>query len=298
MQAVPMLVTTQAGVKFVYTIPIPFAARALAATTAVALFAILFGIPLIDLGTARMVETFRSDSVAWTILSAMDGSLIGFFMVLAFLPRSWRAGLEFGQDRVRLIPRPILRWIDEPSSIDMAFGARMQEILICHGTRNSSPFGFRVILRAAGVPDREFKVETGDDLNAREVKMLTDGIIAATGIPVRLIERKTRKDGTVREGIWIPAGKPFLWMDLARVLAVALPFASGGLVGELRPSYAGVAIAAIAVWSLQSSGVLLFNRLAQKQRKFTASKWLLSFFNFALEYATTFAFVTFVLRRH
>lgn len=245
-----------------------------------------------------MVETFRSDSVIWAILGAVDGSLIGFFIVLAFLPRSWRAGLEFGQGHVRLIPRPILRWIDEPSYVDMALGSRMQEIIICRGTRNNSPFGFRVILRAAGVPDREFKVESGDDLNAREAKALTDGIIAATGVPVRLIERKARKDGTVREGIWTPAGKSMLWIELARVIAVALPFVSGGVAGELRPSYGVVAIAAIAVWSFQSLGVFLFNRFTHKRRKFAASKWLLSFFNFVLEYATTYAFVSLLFHRH
>lgn len=293
-----MPVTTQARVKFVYTIPFPFAVRALAAATAVALFAILFGIPLIDLGAARMVETFSSDSVVWAILGALDGSLIGFFMVLAFLPRSWRAGLEFGQDRVQLIPRPVLRWIDEPSSVDMAFGSRMQEIIICRGTRNNSPFGFRVILRAVGVPDREFKVETGDDLNAREAKVLTDGIIAATGVPVRLIERNARKDGTVREGIWTPAGKSRIWIELAKVIAVALPFVCGGVAGVLRPGYVDVAIAAIAVWSVQSLGVLLFNRFNHRQRTFRASKWLLSFFNFVLEYATTYAFVSLFFHRH
>ena len=291
-----MASTTQARVTFIYPIPIPPAVRVLAAVVAVVLFAILFGIPLIDLGAARMVETFRNGSVAWAVLGALVGSLMAFFMVLAFPPRSWRAGLEFGHDHVRLIPRPVLRWIDEPCA-ELVFGPRVEQIFLCRGSRDNSPLGFRVILRAAGIPDREITLESGDNLSFRQCKMLSNGIAAATGLQVRLIERTIREDGTVRERTWHPARWSVSLADLAHMTAVALPFVGGAVIGYLRLKYVDVLMAVLGLWSLQTLCVLLFNRLSYQARKFAASDWISSFFNFALEYATTFAFVSYLFHK-
>lgn len=288
--------TTTAGTKFVYSVPIPSSARALAAAVAAVLFVILFGIPLIDLGAARMVETFSSDSVAWALLGALVGSLMAFFIVLAFPPRSWRAELEVEQYRIRLIPRPILSWIDEPA-VDMEFGPRMQEILLCRGTRNNSPFGFRIILRAFDQPDREFKVETGDDLALHDTKILSDGLVAATGLPVRLIERKERKDGSVREGIWIPPDRALPFTGLARTTAVAFPFVSGAIAGYVRLSHLVVVIAWGTLWSIQTLVLFLYNRFLRQRPTLTTFNWFYSLFNFAVEYATTFAYVSFMFHR-
>ncbi|HEV2136314.1 MAG TPA: hypothetical protein VGR47_18890 [Terracidiphilus sp.] len=292
-----MACTTQAGVKFVYSVPIPASVRVLAAAVAIVLFAILFGIPLIDLGAARMVETFSSDSVSWAILGGIVGSLMAFFIVLSFPPRSWRAELEVEQDRVRLIPRPVLSWIDEPAAMDMELGPRVQEILLCRGTRNNSPFGFRIILRAFDVPDREFKVETGDDLALRDTRILSDGITAATGLPVRLIERRTRKDGSVREGIWIPPSRALPSTELARLVAVAFPFVCGAVAGYLQPGYLTAVIGWMALWSIQMLGLFLYNRFVHQRTTLGTFNWFYSLFNFAVEYATTFAYVSFMFHK-
>jgi hypothetical protein len=291
-----MATTTQAGVKFVYSIPIPSSVRVLAAAVALILFAFLFGIPLVDLGAARMVETFRSDTVAWAFLGATVGSLMAFFIVLAFPPRSWRAELEIEQDRIRLIPRPVLSWIDEPA-IDMEFGPRVHEILLCRGSRFNSPFGFRIILRAFDMPDREFKVETGDDLALADTRFLSDGITAATGLPVRLIERKIRKNGTVREGIWIPPSRALPSTEIARLIAVAFPFVSGAVTGYLQPGYLTVAIVWITLWLIQTLVLFLYNRFLRQPRTFVAFNWFYSLFNFAVEYATTFAYVSYMFHK-
>jgi hypothetical protein len=289
--------TPQADPMFVYVIPIPPAVRVLALAVSVALFTILFGIPLIDLGPARMVETFRSDTATWAIFGGLVGSLIAFFIVLAFPPRSWHAGLQFENGYVRLNPRPVLRWIDEPS-VEMFFGFRVQEILLCRGSRDDSSFGFRVILRAVGAPDQQIKVETGDNLNHRQSKLLADGITAATGLAVRLVEFKAGKGGMVREMPWTPASHSMQWLELGKVAAAVLPVAGGILIGNLRPSPAAVILTGIALWLVEVLGVFLYHRFSHQERTVSASNWFSSLVNFAFAYTIAFAFVIYVFGKH
>lgn len=285
--------TTQGGEKFIYIIPIPLAARILAGAVALGLLAIFIGIPLEDLGVAGMKEALGGDGPAWAILGGINGSLIAFFIVLAFPPRSWRARVQFGRDHVHLLPRPVFRWIDG-AAVELAFGTRVNEILLCHGTRNKSPYGFRIILRALDLPDREIKVETGDNLNSREVRVLTQGITAATGLPVRLVELIADKRGSQREIPWTPAKQSAKWIAAAKMGAAALPVVAGMVIGDLRPKYSVVIIVGFALWTIEALGFYLLSRFSQERPKLSAHNWISSLFNFGFAYTIAFAFLSYL----
>ena len=194
---------------FVYGVPMPSFSKSFAITTA-AFFFCCFAILLFKLGYTRSINSMIHDPLLWLILVAMCGVPFVFMLVLAFPPMSWLARIEISNEGIRYFPRPILRWMGEPAT-KVQVGTDVQEILICQGTQDryngfsAHPCGYRIIIRSKGGHTQELKVATGDRLNVRQARVLSEGITTAIGAPVRFVRRAVSETGAPHEISWTPS---------------------------------------------------------------------------------------------
>ncbi len=288
--------SVQGSGRFTWYIPTPSISRAIALAYTAILLGLFVGIPLHILGPRRIIGSFYDDALLWLCLISGFGCLIGFFLLLAFPPRSWRARLEFGRDYVRFIPVPILRWIGEPAA-EKPLGQDLKETLICEGRQEKSPYGFRVLLRGVQGPDSVLAVPIPVRLSAHESRRLTNGIIAATGLPTRLVRRVANEGGTVQEIPWTPTGQSSLLAGFAKLIPAASPIIGGIVVGYLRPNPAIVVITGIALWLSETIGLFLYAHFSHQRSKYAALLWLTTLITFSAAYAATFAVVAYMFHK-
>lgn len=291
--------------RFVYYVPIPRSIQTFLLVFAGILLAIFFGIPLHQFGLMGTIQSFSTNLVLWLIMAVMFLPLLAWFICLADPPRSWLARLEFDRNCIRLVPKPPLRWIGEPTA-EASLGSHPKEILLCRGSRDNSPlgwsgqgnfpYGFRVIVRSAEGHNRELKVSSGDRLSAHQSKILMDGIFAATGLPVRLVQREFAADGSFREMLWTPTGRSAQFGWIAKLAFAATPFIGGIVAGCLRANCLTVMAAGIALWLGQTLAVFLYAHLSRQ--KLPIVYWLSTVFTFSATYIASFAFVFYIVSPH
>jgi hypothetical protein len=286
--------SAEPGGLFVYFIPNPSLLRVILLAIAALFSLILFGIPLNDLGFTRILETINDDPSFLLMPFIMIAPVILSSLLLAFPPRSWLARLEFRRDCIRSIPRPVLRWIGEPS-VEIPLSAHPKEILLCRGSKDNSPYGFRVLLRGANGHDREIKIETGERLNKREAAILTEGVTDATGLSARLVQRQHPAEGTIQEVQWIPTGG-IAWLGaIAKLAFISLPIVGGAAVAYRSPSPIVIVAVGIALWLSQTLAVFIWANASQRQSKSAMLYWMTTLFTFGATYAATVALVSLML---
>jgi hypothetical protein len=279
--------STQSEVRFVYYIPLPALSKAVAIGYSAFLLSIFLYLPY-KLG-------LEQDPLFWLLLVGMLGLPIAFFLVLAFPPRSWHARLEIQNECIRLVPKPVLRWIGEPSTV-LPIAAQASEVLVLCGSQDNLKIGFRLSVRSTDGSQRDLKVETASRLSAHQAKILCDGITSATGLLVRLIKRERGKEGGVEEMPWIPGGWTASLPGLAKLVFAATPFIGGIVVGCLRPNLALAAVLGLALWLCQTLALFAYSRFSKQESKFPTLYWFSTLFTFAASYAFTFVFVFYVFR--
>jgi hypothetical protein len=289
-----MASSAESGGIHTYFIPIPSMGRAIALAY-VAFFLTCFMYISIKLGPSRTFVSVGNDPFPWIFLILTFGMTIVFFLRLAFPPRSWLARLEFARDRVRFVPKPILRWIGEPSS-EIPLSLHSKEILLCRGSQGNSPYGFRVLLRSESGQDREIKVETGYRLNLRESAILTNLITAATALPVRMVQRRVLTGGGTEETPWTPVGRSAELGALAKLAFAALPFIGGGVVGFLGSTPLFAAAFGAVLWLNQTLAVFILARDSHQRSRPAMLYWLTTLFTFGASYAATVVVVSFLFR--
>ncbi len=191
--------SAQSGGSYCYFITYPLAARVM-----------LFGLVAFNYAIFFCSVPLQENSLFW-FLWIWGMLLWAMPLVVAIQPRKLRGRVQFTSKEVIFTPNLFMRQL-EPS-IAISIGDEASEILICRGSQDTYPWslsdrkdypkGFRILLRSANGRDRELKVETGDRLNARQAKMLSNGIAASARLPVRFVRREIAS-GSVREIPWSP----------------------------------------------------------------------------------------------
>lgn len=289
--------SVESDTAFVYGVPIPSVSRRIAIAFA-AFFVCCFAFFPLKLGLDRSIDSIRNDPSLWLMLVTMFGSGFVFCFVLAFPPISWHARIEVTREGIRYFPRPPLRWIGEPAT-EVRVGTDVREVLICQGSQDRyegffAPrareyvWGYRVVLRSEGGQTRELKVATGDRLGLRQAKVLSDGIAAAIGVPVRLVKREVSETGALREITWTPATRSVNLAGMAKLAFVATPFLGGLAMGITHPSGLIVIGVGICLWVLQTLAVYLYATISKQWSKFAALYWLTTAISFAGAYAVIF----------
>jgi hypothetical protein len=133
---------------FAYPLPVPSVSRKIALTVATIFFCGFAYLPA-KIGLPRTLESLSNDPFIWLLLAGIILGPGAFFLVLAFLPKSWRPRVEFSRGAIRYFPIPVLRWMGEPSS-EIPVKSDVREIIICQGSRDSARYGFRIMARAEG----------------------------------------------------------------------------------------------------------------------------------------------------
>ncbi len=297
---------TQSCGSLVYAIPTPSVSRGIALAV-VAFFASCFLYFPIKLGPTQTLASMNDDPLLWVVLFAMFAPCSAFFLVLAFPPRSWGARIEIGQEFIRYIPIPVLRWIGEPPT-DVPIDPQAQEILICRGSRDiyggvlvtdqrAFALGFRLQVRSKGCRNRELTVRTGDRLTAHQAITLTEDIAAVTKLPVRLIKREVDSDGEMQELAWTPDACLAHLGGLLKLAFVAMPFVGGVVVGYLGARPFTVTSVGIGLWLVQTTAIFAYARFSHQKQSWTARLyWSTTLFTFAASYLMAFAIALHVFR--
>ena len=286
-----MASSKQSGDKFIYLIPPPTLSRTIALMT-VAFFLSCFLYLPYKLGIAKALNSLEQDPLLWLLLVGMVGFPIAFFLVLAFPPRSWHARLEIGREAIRLVPKPVLRWIGEPPSV-LQIDEKTDEVLILCGFRDNLKIGFRVLLRSRDGSQHDFKVESADRLSPHQALILSEGITCATGLPVKLIKREKAEGGELEEMPWAPAGWNASLPGIAKVLFAMTPFLGGIVVGLLRPGPAIVVLVGIVLWLGQTLALFAVSHFTHQKTKMTAVLyWLTTLITFSASYAVIYFLVS------
>jgi hypothetical protein len=227
----------------------------------------------------------------------MFAPLLASIFLLNFQPRSWLERMEFNSACIRYVPKPVFRWIGEPN-VEIPVTSLAKEIVICQGSMDNIPYGFRVFVRGANIQNREIKVETAERLKLRDSTILTEGIATATGLSVRLVQRQHLSGGVTQETPWVPSGQISWLRPFAILIFFSLPFVGGAVVGFLSASPLVIVTVGITLWLSQTLGVVIYARNSHKQLKFAFLYWLTTLFTFAATYAFTVVIVSFLFRSH
>jgi hypothetical protein len=292
--------------KFVYSIPVPSVSRNIALTAATFFLCILASFPL-ELGLTQSIDSISDDPLLWLLLAAMLGSGAAFCLVLAFSPKNWRARIEFAREQIRYFPTPVLRLLGEPAS-EMPVTSDVREVFICQGRQDSfqsfffwtrpqeCSYGFRIMVRSKDGHTRELRVSTADRMNARQAKALSDGIMAATGLPVRMIKREFSDTGALREVSWNPVGRSVHLGGLAKLSIVVTPFIGGIAIGIMHANGVTVVTVGICLWLLQTLAAYLYASISRQWLKFAAPYWVTTTVSFVASYAVMFFLTASLLR--
>lgn len=275
-----MPTSVESGPAFVYCIPIPSIARRIALSVAT-FFLLLFCLLPLKLGFARSINSMVDDPLLWLILIAMFGSVIALMVVLAFPPKSWRARIEIRRENIRYFPRPPMRWMGEPTA-EVRIEKDAREILICQGSQDhydgvfqprarEYPWGYRIVVRSDGGRVQELKISTGDRLNLRQSKLLSDGIAAATELPIHLVKRELSDTGTMREVAWTPIPRSMNLGSITKFAVVATPFIGGTVLGIVHPRGLMVVAIGVCFWVFQTLAVCLYAAVSKQWSKFATS---------------------------
>jgi hypothetical protein len=292
-RGVQMTRSEKASSKFIYFVPIPSSIQAFLLAFAAFLLTIFLGVPLHQLGLMGTIQSFSKDMGVWLVMAAMFLPVFAWFICLAYPPRSWLARLEFEPRCIRFVPKPPLRWIGEPTKV-IPIEPSSDELLLCAGSVDSSPYGFRVMVRGSSHHGYELKVQSGACLTARQAKVLSDGAAPATGVPLRLIKRELDDKNVLREVPWTPSQQSGLLPGLGMIALAVSPFVWGIVVAVLRAGLFVAAGTGLAIWLIQSAILFSCGSASRLKSKSPIPLWLSTLVTFSASYTATFALTSYL----
>jgi hypothetical protein len=279
--------------RFVYYIPFPPFTVGIAITFASFLLCAFLFIPY-SLGIQHTLRSMHDDPLFWLFLIVMFGPAIAFLGLLAFPPKGWLMRLEVTKDRLRLVPTLLLRWIGEPTQ-EMRIDESSEEILVCRGSVDAIPFGYRVSVAPENGQERELKIESGARLNRQQAAIFANGIAEVTRLPVRLFQRESSADGQTREVPWLPDGRFAFSRSLAMVALGLAPWIGGIVVGLIGTGTAVAAAVGVCLWLCQVVSLMLYARLLDGKSKFPMIHSLATVFTFAASYMVAYVLTKFLI---
>jgi hypothetical protein len=247
-------------------------------------------------GTEAIFEHSVNLPAFWFAMASMAVAL-AFALWILFPPRSSLARFEFTHDRVRYIPNSAARIIGEPSE-EAAISPQTAEVLVCHRYLQERPNGWRVVLRAANGAEGELGRNGLLDLRAADVNTLAEAITSATGLPVRVVIRRTPLHGAVEETPWTPLiTKSNALMGFGLAFA-GLPFVGGITLGWLSPRPAIVVAVGMALWLCRMLALYILARTDPSRKKFPTLYSLTSLFTFSAVYGACFVVTAYLAHPH
>ena len=279
--------------KFVYFISIPTLIRLFAVGLGIVPPIFFTALLIFKLGFGPTLASVKNDFGLWLVLAAIFLPYVALFLCLAQPPRNWLSRLEFEGKSIRLVPKPLLRWIGEPTK-QIPINPCSDELILCSGSRDSIPLGFRVIVRGQNHRDLELKIESGARLTPHQAKILSDRAAAAIGISPRLIERKSDGADTLQEVPWAPEKHSSFSLASGTVVFAASPFMCGITAAALRVGWPVAVGAGLAIWLLESALLFVCAPAFGERRDFSTALWLSTLITFSATYSATFAFTSYL----
>ena len=272
---------------FVFTIPPPDFARILLLVLGTPLLLMFFWL-MWKLGDGNILRTFYRHPYLALVLTLMFVPSSSFIAILAYLPASWRARIECSPKHIRLRPRPIDRWMGEPSA-EIPINLGSSEVLICRGSRGSLPVGFRLIVRRNDGSEQQIAIESGDHLSLRQAELLIRGTATATGLPVHTVQIRLSADGKSEQIPWTPHQRTLPWIGMSAMLFGSLPFIGGATAGYFCSNPAIIVLIGFLLWLLQTAVVISLPKKSSGERHVAAFQWLTTIFTFSASYAAAAA---------
>lgn len=233
-------------------------------------------------GPSRLFHSLGESSLVWW-LYLIFLLPIAFFLRLAFPPRSAMARLQIRRDGISFIPSKwVKRYLAQPV-VEAPITDHATRILLC---QKGLPNGYAVIVRFSDQHDREIYADASLTLHSEEeAQNISKTISAVTGLPVSLITRQKRADGSIEETQWTPrVGRSELRL-LAALASGILPLVGGGVTGYLVKQPVWIAAIGLSLWFAR---VIVFARFFRYKAKRSSSTIALSaaeFFLFEVWYA-------------
>ncbi len=274
-------------------LPIPQpTARTVIAICFIAALLILLGILPGTLGFERFFESLSYFSPTWLVI-LMFVPPIAFFARLAFPPRGSLPRLEVSRSRIRIVPGRVARMFSE-TAVEIALAPQAKEIRLCRVFGD----GLRLVVRDADGAERQIRATSMDYLNSRDAEVLAEGISAAIGLPVLLVAKRRREDGSLEETLWKPTSGEAKAVSGTVLATIAIPLVGGAVVGLLWPSPAVMLAVGLGLWLSQMSILVLLARWIQPRAKFPILYSLTTVFSFAAVYGLVLFGIGLISRRY
>jgi hypothetical protein len=265
------------------------------------------GVFLLVIGVATCSFIVWRIGLAWipselgssSFLIATVVGLVSFALWLIFPPQNTLARFEFTDDSIRFVPNWVARWVGEQSE-ETVISAQSSEILISHYFVPERVNGYRIIVRAPNGTEDEVasrSPHTQVHLSASEIDRLVAVIAPATGIPVRVVIRRTSPSGIAQETPWTPPSTRGTPLKVAALATFSFPYTGGILMGWYSQNPAIVIGVGFALWSCMVLAIYLASRSGPAPRKFPWLQGVSTLVTFWAAYALCFV-VTAHLRGH
>lgn len=241
------------------------------------------------------MDGFAQSRGFWLLEAAFFPGVV-FMLWLAFPRQHTKAHLNVKHDSIAFTPRRSDRRFLGEQTVQIPVTPNSKEILLCGSVYEGMPDGYRLIVRDNDRLERELRVKFWTSLDAQDCRIITEGIIAATGLPVRLVIRR-RSANKVEETDWLPPerGQPTA-KGFAFAAIAALPFAGGIITAYLRPQAAVSITVGFLLWLLQLGAGATWTRWSHSQTHRSWLESLTTVFAFGAAYGVAFVLVAFVLR--
>lgn len=257
---------------------------------------VLLGAGYISL--AAGLKGIRNQPALWWL--AIIGAVSAAWMLrLAFPPRRTQARLEIRHDRVSFVPRRIDQYLSGEQVTEAAITPQSSELLLCHGFLEDMHVGYGVIVRDLREREQEVRLTFFKQPDAQDCHAIAEDLTAATGLPVRLVIRRST-NGTVDETPWIPiAPKERRARGFALLTYAALPYAGGLTAGFLRLRLAIIVVVGLVLWIAQMLTVIAYARWQRMPNEpQLLFRSVVSLFTFGSAYGLAAIFGAFIFRAH
>jgi hypothetical protein len=269
---------------FVFEIPPPQSRRVIALVLA-AIFLLQGAYFFHRAGLSRI-----SYALIWLIIFIF-ASMIALSLRLGFPPRRSWPRLSVQKDCISYLPGRAQRFNGD-SAQEVSITPRSTEILFC---RNGFD-GYLVMIRAANKTEHEIKARFLTHLDANQCRDITDGITAATGLPVRLMVRRQSMTGGIEEMPWIPTARKTNFELVVALTLGAVPFVGGIFAGYFVTRPTIIVILGFALWLSQILASSAYGKHKWTRRTILYS--LTTLFTFGAAYSFAVVIVAFLFRPH
>jgi hypothetical protein len=205
--------------------------------------------------------------------------------------------LEFACDGLRFVPNRVMRLIGEPATF-VAITPQSAEIILCHSFWQERPNGWRIIVRTANGAEHELGGNAGLYLRAADVNTLAKAITQTTGLPVRVVIRRTPLNGAVEETPWTPPNTKTNTLIGFGLASACLPLVGGISMGWLSPRPAIVVVVGLALWLCMMLALFLLARTEPSRKKFPTLHALTTLVTFSATYSVCVVVTDYLVHQH